>query len=55
MPFRWLALLALWTCLCGPVFGTPGASSARPPEPRHAAPAAPRTPHARHSSAELHR
>ena len=35
------------------VFGVPGASSARPPEHR-AAPASPGTPHAWHSSTELH-
>jgi hypothetical protein len=54
MEFRWLVLLTLWTCLCGPVFGVPGVSSARPPE-RQAAPASPRTPHTWHSSTELHR
>ena len=54
MPFRWIALLALWTCLCGPIFGAPGASSIRQPG-RHAPPASPWTPHAWHSSSELHR
>ncbi len=53
MPFRWIALLALWTCLAGPILGTPGVSSARPPEHRPT-PASPRTPHAWHSSTELH-
>ncbi len=54
MQFRWIALLALWTCVSGPIFGGPIASSARPPE-HHAAPASPWTPHAWHSSTELHR
>ena len=53
MQFRWIALLALWTCLSGPILGGP-ASSARPPEP-HVTPASPWTPHAWHSSRELHR
>jgi len=54
MEFRWIAILALWTCLSGPIFGVPGASSSKPPEP-HVTPTSPSAPHAWHSSTELHR
>ncbi|HVS37934.1 MAG TPA: hypothetical protein VMS17_20410 [Gemmataceae bacterium] len=54
MPFRWIALLAVWTCLIGPICGAPGVSSARPPQ-RPVAPPSPWTPHTWHSSTELHR
>ena len=32
MEFRWLAILALWTILSGPVFGPPSGGAARPKE-----------------------
>jgi hypothetical protein len=34
--FRWIALIALWSCLAGPIFG----GAPRPAEPQAAAPAA---------------
>jgi hypothetical protein len=39
MEFRWLALVALWTVLSGPIFGTATgpASGARKPDPTHVA------------------
>jgi hypothetical protein len=30
MEFRWLAILAVWTVLSGPVFGPPAGGAARP-------------------------
>jgi len=32
MEFRWLATLAVWTILSGPVFGPPSGGAARPKE-----------------------
>ena len=32
MEFRWLAMLALWTILSGPVFGPPAGGAARSKE-----------------------
>jgi|GEM_PF-2626844 hypothetical protein len=32
MQFRWIALIALWTCLSGPIFAPVGAT----PSSRHA-------------------
>ncbi len=32
MEFRWLAILAVWTTLSGPVFGPPSGGAARPKE-----------------------
>jgi hypothetical protein len=29
MEFRWVALIALWTLLSGPIFGAPDGSSSR--------------------------
>ncbi len=48
MPFRWIAVLTLWTCLSGPIFSGPSASPSK-----DAAPA--KAPHAWHSSAEARR
>ena len=45
MEFRWVALIALWTLLIGPVLGPPVTSPARPakthavPQPPASAPA----------------
>jgi hypothetical protein len=30
MEFRWVALLALWTILSGPIFGGPSGKASRP-------------------------
>ncbi len=32
MEFRWVALLALWTILSGPIFGAPSGPSSRAKE-----------------------
>ncbi len=40
MEFRWVALLALWTLLSGPIFGDPPGRASRARERAHAAPAA---------------
>ena len=32
MEFRFVALIALWTLLSGPMFGTPSAAPPSPPE-----------------------
>jgi hypothetical protein len=32
MEFRWLAILAVWTILSGPVFGPPSGGASRPKE-----------------------
>jgi hypothetical protein len=33
MEFRWVALMALWTILSGPIFGGPSGSASRIKEP----------------------
>ena len=53
MPFRYLAVLTLWTCLSGPIFGGLSASSSRLAERPAAAPA--HGPHTWHSSTETQR
>lgn len=55
MQFRYLAVITLWTCLSGPIFGGLSASSFRPTteQPVVAAPA--QGPHTWHSSTEKHR
>jgi hypothetical protein len=37
MEFRWVALIALWTILSGPIFGGPSRSSSRLKARPHAA------------------
>jgi hypothetical protein len=36
MEFRWVAVLALWTLLSGPIFDRPGSSSSKPDRTRTA-------------------
>jgi hypothetical protein len=50
MQFRFIALIALWTCISGPIFAPVGATpSSRP------ARVAPQAPHAAHASSVSHR
>ena len=50
MEFRWVALMALWTILSGPIFGGPSGTASRVKETPHTvspakpAPPAPATP-----------
>jgi hypothetical protein len=46
MQFRWIALIALWTCISGPIFAPVGAT----PSSRHAD-----RPHTGRLTSELHR
>ncbi len=36
MPFRWIAVLTLWTCLSGPIFSGPCAAPSKPAAPANA-------------------
>jgi hypothetical protein len=41
MEFRWVALIALWTCLAGPIFSAPSAPSAKSGTPQAAVKSSP--------------
>jgi hypothetical protein len=36
MEFRWVALIALWTCIAGPIFGGASGSGSRHSAPKPA-------------------
>jgi hypothetical protein len=36
MEFRWVALIALWTCIAGPIFGGASGSASRHNSPKAA-------------------
>ncbi len=33
MSFRWVVIIALWTCLSGPIFAPPSQATSRPYRP----------------------